>query len=213
MSAKQPKPLPMQLAKASWVAPLLIPFMALMLRNAHRGETSPSTDIILTVVGGVFYIVGTVCGVTALFGIPRFGKKGILAPALIGTLLSATLLTILVSTFWSAFSEAKNPQTKLLALASSLGEGLPKDIDEDTRLLGVTARSGELVFDYSLTRLSSADVDAETFEEAMKSVLVEQSCDAFRWLWKNGFSTRSQYSTTDGVVLANIVISGADCVH
>lgn len=210
MSEKESVPLAKQLAKASWLAPLLV---FLMIRFLRSGTTSSQAtqDMILTIVGSFLYLVGFLCGVTALFGLRRHGRKGILVPALIGASISGLLLMIVVTNFWSAYSHAKSPQAQLERTAASLSEGLPSRIDDDTSLESVVANEGELVFNYTLVNYKFGEIDGTALGEAMKPVLIDQLCEPMAAIWKAGFKIRTEYSSSDGQVLSEIHIVGSDC--
>ena len=94
-------PLPQKLAKASWICPLII----LGLMTVSRGVASGR--IFVDVAALVLALTGRLFGVVALFGIRRFGRKKILAPALTGILINGLLVLIWVTNFWAAYERAR----------------------------------------------------------------------------------------------------------
>lgn len=210
MPAQQRKPLAFQLAQASWIAPLLVLLANFLLRNTSGGHDLPR-DVIATVLSLTLYSVGLVCGAAALFGIRRYGRKGILAPALVGTLLSGGLLLVVVGNFWGAYSRARSPESRLDSLAASLREGLPHLVDEETSLNDVTVEDGGLVYDFSLVNYTSEEIDAAAFGDAIKSAVAPQVCASLRETLEAGVRVKARYQGSDGGFVAEAVITNADC--
>ncbi len=211
MSKNQKGPFAKQLAQASWLAPLLVLLMGFFLRNVSSNSGQTTRDMIFTFAGSALYLAGFLCGVVALFGIRRHGRKGILLPALIGIFLSSLLLLFVVTNFWGAYSQAKSPQAQLERTAASLSKDLPRLVDDDTSLDKVEALEGELVFDYSLVKYSSGEINTAAFGEAMKHQLIDQLCEPMAKIWEAGFRVRTRYSGSDGLAFAEIVVAGSDC--
>jgi hypothetical protein len=92
-----PKPIAFsqQAAKLSWVCPILL--FGLLAFSRQMGA-----PLIIDLVSFLFIVAGLACGVIALFGIPRLGRKGILMPAIAGLIINGLLLFIFVSNFFAA---------------------------------------------------------------------------------------------------------------
>jgi hypothetical protein len=210
MSTKQARPLPVQLAQASWIAPLLVLLVNFLLRNTSGGNDLPR-GVIVSILSLTLYSIGLVCGVAALFGIRRHGRKAILLPALIGTLLSGGLLLVVGTSFWSGYSQARNPQNRLESLAASLREGLPLLVDEETSMDDVTVEGGDLVYDFSLVNYTSEQIDAAAFGDAIKPEAASQVCASLRQILEAGARVKARYRGSDGAPVAEAVITEADC--
>ena len=92
MTGSERKAATHQAARASWMAPLLAFAIIFFARNIPN-----KTAIASLIIGGVaylFYIVGFCCGVYALATMRRTGRSGVLAPAIIGLLISGSLTLI-----------------------------------------------------------------------------------------------------------------------
>ena len=87
-------------ATASWIAPLLAHAGHLMLRNTE-GSVLIMGSLMLVLV-----VLGWCMGVLALSSVLKYGRKAILIPALIGTLISSFFLTA----FADGFMEGKKTE-------------------------------------------------------------------------------------------------------
>ena len=81
-------------AMASWMTFVVVIFINGMLRTL-------GFPILADLVGLTLLLAGFVLGVTALFGITRYGRRGILMPAITGLLLNALFLFIWATNFGS----------------------------------------------------------------------------------------------------------------
>jgi glucose uptake protein GlcU len=118
MSQTENAPLATQLARASWVAPLLVVGTNLLLRQTEsRDDTSHA--VVFTVIALVFAIVGLTSGIAAVFAVRRQGRKDILLPAAIGIVLSAFFLGILALGVRSGLANAPQRQLETAASISS----------------------------------------------------------------------------------------------
>ena len=82
-----------QAAKASWVSFLF----AYGFAYFARGFTDPLTKPIFALGVALFMVIGFVLGIIALFGIRKYGTKGILIPALVGIILNGVILGAMVT--------------------------------------------------------------------------------------------------------------------
>jgi uncharacterized membrane protein YeaQ/YmgE (transglycosylase-associated protein family) len=89
-----------QAAKLSWACPIIV-FLLLMF---GRQVSSP---VILDLIALLLIVVGLIFGVIALFGISKHGRKGILAPAIVGIIINGLLLFIFVTNFIAARARAQ----------------------------------------------------------------------------------------------------------
>jgi hypothetical protein len=211
LQTKPIPPLPVQLAKASWVAPLLFIGANYFLNQiADSGSKAGALAITTTLLAGLLATVGVVCGLAAFAGIRRHGATGIAIPATIGTLLSSVFLVILVTNVYSAYKSARDPQTQLQKIAADY-QRVPLKVDDDTELTAVTAGPGELVYDYRLVKYQANQIDAEAFRTAMAPLLRTQLCPALQPLWKSRFNCKVRYSAADSTPVTEILLTPEDC--
>lgn len=100
-TAKQPVAFAYQAAKASWIAPVLI---FLLFAFAHQ----VAAQLVLELIALALIVAGLCLGIAALFGIRQHGRKGILAPALVGLVLNGLLLFIFITNFIAARAAARS---------------------------------------------------------------------------------------------------------
>jgi hypothetical protein len=84
-----------QSAKASWCCPIII--YCLMAVGRQSGSA-----VLLDLIGLALMIFGFGFGIIALFGIPKYGSKGILTPALAGIICNSLLVAIFITNFIAA---------------------------------------------------------------------------------------------------------------
>jgi len=84
-----------QAAKGSWIAPLVV--FALFVFGHQI-----AAPVILELIALVLIVAGIGLGIAALFGIRKYGKTGILAPALVGLIMNGLLLFIFITNFLAA---------------------------------------------------------------------------------------------------------------
>ena len=78
------------IARISWIAPLTGLALNFLLVIGSGGKPTLSNALLsLVFIGG-----GLLLGVIALFGIPKYGRKGILIPALIGIGIPVALFVL-----------------------------------------------------------------------------------------------------------------------
>lgn len=201
-----------QLARVSWIAPLLIIGASALIRQSQgSGATPTTTSVVLTVLAFALAGIGLIAGVIALSGIGSHGTKGILIPSIIGILLSVVFLSIIWTNFSAAYNRARDPQAQIVAAAEKLQAGLPRMIDKDTELVRVAAASGELVYDYRLVKYKQGELDADKFNEAMTPVLKKDLCPQFAAVSDAKLSYRFRYVSSDSAPLTEIVLNRSDC--
>jgi len=101
-SAPSPAPpLPQRLAKSSWICSVAIFGMMAVSSSVPRART------LIEIMALLLALVGLLLGVAALFGIRRFGRKKILAPALTGIVINGLIVLIWVTNFWAAYERAR----------------------------------------------------------------------------------------------------------
>ena len=99
MSSAVPKVPPsraQQAAKASWMAPLIVIIFNFVLKSGGL-TPSPSRSRVIAVVSLMIYIAGLLLAIYALSQVGTAGRKGVLAPAMVGLLLNGLFLLLIGS--------------------------------------------------------------------------------------------------------------------
>ena len=215
MTARQAQPIHQQLAKASWLAPVLYLGAVFILRQSQEGGSGVKPmGSVIAVLAVVFALVGVLSGIVALTGISRHGKEGILVPSLIGLVLSSIFTVVVFTYILPGSRSAGDPQAEVEALARDLqSQGLPLKVDEETELIAVTALPGQLAYSYRLVNYRRDQVDRPAFTDAMRSVLKTQLCSRLQILWKNDFSCKARYVGSNSAPIAEIVLTASDCAN
>ena len=115
-SAKVPLSRAQQAAKASWLAPLIVIIFNFVIKNASL-PVSQARSLVIAVVSLLFYLGGLVLAIYALSQVRSAGRKGVLAPALVGLILNGLFLLLVgfvaVSNFQGARTKASQRQSLL----------------------------------------------------------------------------------------------------
>lgn len=209
MSGGISKPLALQLAKASWVAVLLIGVVSAFTDKSSVGHETV-VGLVFIVVAAVLLLMGLACGIAALATVRRFGRPGILVPSVIGVTLSTGLLTLMVFSFTSALL-AQRPIRRIAAIAAEVNQDLPKMVATDVELTSAKAAGGELIVQYTLPHHKATQVNASAFQAEVAPKVLELACNKLDIPWADGIRTRVLYRSADGVQLAEVVVSGQDC--
>ena len=79
--------------------------LILVLVLAFGRRVAPA--VMLDLIALLLIVVGFLFGIIALFGIPRYGAKGILGPAILGIIINGVLLFIFFTNFFAARARAQ----------------------------------------------------------------------------------------------------------
>jgi hypothetical protein len=135
-----------ELARASWIAPLI----GIAVNVAMVGaQVSPSSK--LRLIGSIFCLIGFLCGLIALCGIPKYGTKGILGSAILG--LSITGLMIILATI-GFVAVKKRVAQRQQDVAQATQEGKDAFLDYPG-WLGKAQISGGIIIVASINELSA----------------------------------------------------------
>jgi tetratricopeptide (TPR) repeat protein len=102
------QPFAMKVAKASWIIPLLCLGIVVMGKLAIE---SPKGSLILGDLAILLFVFGILFGLTSLFGIKNYGRKGILLPGITGIILNSVFLTLFLLIVVSAYKPAISWET------------------------------------------------------------------------------------------------------
>lgn len=92
-----------QMAQASWVAPLIGLVVNLVLVFGLGGKS-----VLVSALSALFFMGGgVVLGIVALCGIPRYGRRGILIPALVGIGIPVVLAILALPNLRAAQERAR----------------------------------------------------------------------------------------------------------
>jgi hypothetical protein len=138
----------------------------------------------------------------------------IVAFVLVSGVAKATVRTMLRTD-----GKADSVNTALREAASELNEGLPRMLDETTRLDRVAAGNRRMMYYYTLTELpvevdADVELDAEAVSElkgVLKPVLVDGVCNDMKPVVNAGVSVAYHYAGPTGTPLLSIVIQPSDC--
>ena len=96
----------------------------------------------------------------------------------------------------------------------NLNNGLPKTIDEDTRVDSISVESGpRLVTKYTYTTFSTEEYDSELFNKRVKKIIQKSICDSDEVLKRMelGLIYSYEFSGNDGIKLATAEFEANDC--
>lgn len=103
------------LARYCWLSiPIAMLFNAFL--QGGRPQTPTRTDLIAgAILAAIVPVSGILAGLISFFGIPRYGRRGILWPALIGLFLWAGMAALAIPTFNRVQKRAKELRAKATA--------------------------------------------------------------------------------------------------
>src|SRR4030095_1966842 len=113
------RPIFEQLARASWLSVVISICTNLVFQVGFGPSTSRETTLIRALPTALFVLIGIVSGIVAICAVPRYGRKGLLWPALTGILLWISLFIIAVPTLLRARQLAQSKRTILLPVKHS----------------------------------------------------------------------------------------------
>jgi hypothetical protein len=96
----------------------------------------------------------------------------------------------------------------------NLNKGLPKTIDDDTRVDSISVEPGpRLVTKYTYTTFSTEEFDNELFNKRVKKIIKKSICDSDEVLKRMelGLVYSYEFSGNDGIKLATAEFGNSDC--
>jgi len=90
------KPFAFQAAQASLLAPLTAIGIGILVNVGMGAQRSPLAGIITGSISILLVVLGFIFGILALFGIRRYGKKGILGRAIAGVCINGIIIALMI---------------------------------------------------------------------------------------------------------------------
>jgi hypothetical protein len=98
-----------QAAMVSWLAPIIVIFINGVMRQSLHPEDDATQSVLFALLSAILYLLGLICGVFSFFGIPKMGRKGILFPGSIGSLLNAGMLCFIALSIAHSMRSVREP--------------------------------------------------------------------------------------------------------
>jgi hypothetical protein len=210
MAQTPAKPLPEQLATASWLSFLLVAAVGYFTDAGRRPEMAGTTSVIVTIVFAVLLLIGLACGIIALLSVRKHGRKGILAPALLGSILTAGLLCLMTVTFVETYHTTSS-RARINQFVASMQRDLPHRDGSDTELTRVQAAGGELIFDYTFIHHKAAQIDVPVLEKLVRPQIKATFCEEIKPALKAPVDFRVRYTSADAVQIAQVIVKESEC--
>ena len=190
-----------QAAKAAWVAPVIMFALSCLITGA-MGQNNQD-DRLVRIVQGVLSILlivgGLVCGIVAMCGIRRYGKSGILAPAIVGLLINGLLISLVGLGFVAGFRSAARARTAAVGGARSAGVA-PAPITSPQSALRQTGWMGVATTDGGCTLGGMAMAEPHRDTTALKSLFTTPCSIVVLW-FDNRNGSGPVTVDTDGATL------------
>jgi len=212
-----------QAATASAFAPLIAIGLT-VFSSAGRTSLDPQSQrpvaLIVGIVSSILILIGLICGIVALFGIRRHGKKGILTKALWGIIIPLLLSGLAIPNFMAARSQAiKNkqyqmsPEGQVRAIADQINKQGKKMVDEATRLEGVEALPNKtLLYNYSLITKTSSEIPPDALNRIVRPNVVKayRTHPDMKMLRDNGITLTYRYRDKAGQLIGDFSVGPSD---
>ena len=201
-----------QAATASILAPLIATLVNMALAGARGEMTEPSpAREFVRFLPALVCLIGMCLGILALFGVKRYGRKGILIKAVLGILIPTALIAIAIPTAlraktMAAAIRAKNLDSEVHMFARELNLKLPQQVDDLTSLTSVEVEEGRtLVYVYSVELSKLESIDPSFFDEIKETLSTRYKADpefdAFR---ERGITIVWRYQSAEGQILGEV---------
>ncbi len=209
------RPWAAQLAKASWVACLVTLGVAYLGRETGLEAANAVSALAMTIVYALLLIGGFGCGIAALFGVRKYGRRGILLPALIGSTLCLLELVIGTGNFVDAFRAGRQQarQARIEALAAGMQKELPQMRGPDVQFTSVRAARGELVMTYTYVHAKADEIDVSKFRTAVWPAARQIVCDRLAPTLGIPVNFRLRYFSADRSPLSELVVKADECAR
>jgi len=212
-----------QAATASVFAPLIAIGLAVVSSGGRISlypQLQRTVAFISGMAGSIIILIGLICGIVALFGIPKHGKNGILGKALCGIIIPLLLFGLTIPSFVLARSRAiKNnqyrmsPEDQLMALADQINKQGSVMVDKVTRLDGAEALPNRtLLYKYSLISKTSSEIPPDALNRIVRPDVVRKynTLPEMAVLRDNGISITYRYRDKAGQLIGDISVGPSD---
>ena|SRR6266481_1641961 len=212
-----------QAATASAFAPLIAIALTVFSSAGRTNldlQSQRPVALIVGIVSSILILIGLICGIVALFGIRRHGKKGILTKALCGIIIPLLLSALAVPNFMAARSQAiKNrqyqtsPEGKVRAMADQINKQGNKMIDEVTRLEGAEALPNRtLLYKYSLITKTSSEIPLDALNRIVRPGIAKKynTLPEMKMFRDNGITITYRYRDKAGQLIGDISVGPSD---
>src|SRR6266481_662331 len=212
-----------QAATASAFAPLIAIALTVFSSAGRTNldlQSQRPVALIVGIVSSILILIGLVCGIVALFGIRRHGKKGILTKALWGIIIPLLLSGLAIPNFMAARSQAiKNkqyqmsPEGQVRAIADQINKQGKKMVDEATRLEGVEALPNKtLLYNYSLITKTSSEIPPDALNRIVRPNVVKayRTHPDMKMLRDNGITLTYRYRDKTGHLIGDFSVGPSD---
>ena len=165
-------------------------------------------------------LIGLICGIIALFGIRKHGKKGIRTKALCGIIIPLLLSAVAIPNFMAVRAQAiKNrryqmsPEGQVRALADQINKQGNKMVDEITRLDGAEALPNRtLLYKYSIITKTSSEIPPDGLNRIIRRDVVRKynTLPEMKMFRDNGVTITYRYRDKEGQLIGDISVGPSD---
>ena len=212
-----------QAATASAFAPLVaigITIVASAGGTSLDHQSQRPAALIAAIASSIIILLGLLCGIVALFGIRRHGKKGILVKALCGIIVPVLLSALAIPNFMAARAQAikkrqyqSSPEGQVSALAERINQQGSKMVDEVTRLEGAEALPNRtLLYKYSLITKSASEIPTDALDRVVRPDIVKKynTLPEMKMFRDNGVTLVYRYRDKEGQMIGDISVGPSD---
>lgn len=223
-----PPPLPAHYARNSFfhsaaTISIFAPLFAIGFNVLGRAALGPNESgipvLIVSTVAALSLLTGIIAGIVALFGIPKYGRKGILVKALCGILIPIILTGLAIPAIVMArgkageFRTESNIQRDLKKIATQLNRTSPQKVDDETRLDGAEALPKRtLLYKYTLISVTQEEVALSLLEKHVRPEIVKayRTVPEMQYLRDNAVNLIYRYVDKDGKLIGDLTVGPKD---
>jgi len=212
-----------QAATASVFAPLIAIGLT-VFSSAARSSLGPQSQrfvaAIVDIAALLIILIGLICGIVALFGISKHGKRGILRKAMLGIIIPLLLSGLAIPNFMAARSQAikrkqyqMSPEGQVREIADRINKQGKQMVDEVTRLEGVEALPNKtLLYNYSLITQTSSEIPPDALNRIIRPNIVKvySTNPGMKLFRDNGVTLTYRYRDKAGQLIGDISVGPSD---
>jgi hypothetical protein len=191
-----------QAAKAAWVAPLIMFALSCLITGAmgHNDQDNRPVRLVQGVLSILLIVGGLACGIVAMCGIRRYGKSGILVPAIVGLLINGLLVSLVGLGFVAGFRSAARARTVVVGGGAGSARVAPAPITSPQSALRQTGWMGVAATDTGCTVGGLAMAEPHRDTTALKSIFTTPCSIVVLW-FDNRQGSGPVTVDTDGATL------------